>query len=578
MAKREGSVHVDSTQRRYKGKVYRSHLLRRSYREGGKVKKETLGNLSHLPAHVIDLVRQSLKGETFVPATERFEIVESKAHGHVQAVLKAMTQLGFQGLLASRPSKERDLVTAMVASRLFAPTSKLSTARSWHTTTLPEELGVLDATEDDLYGAMDWLLDRQAGIEKRLSQRHLEADGLVLYDLSSSYFEGTTCPLAALGHNRDGKKGKLQVNYGLLTNGQGCPVAVSVFDGNTSDTKTLMPQVERVRDDFGIENVVLVGDRGMISQKQIDELQTTEGVDWITALRSGSIRKLMNEGYVQLGLFDERNLFELTHPDYPGERLVACRNPELQKLRGHKRRSLLEATHEALDKIRERVAGGRLVGKDKIGVAVGRVINKYKVEKHFVLEIERRSFSFNIDEESVARESALDGIYVVRTSLPRKKLGAAEAVRSYKLLANVERAFRSLKTVDLKVRPIHHHLEDRVRAHIFLCMLAYYVEWHILQAWRPLLFSDEDQEAKATRDPVAAAERSIPAMEKAHYRCLADGTATHSFQTLITEMSSIVRNTCRVPGQETDSPCFKVVTTPNPKQQEALGLLDSITV
>lgn len=578
MAKRNGPVHVVTTRRKYKDKVYQSHLLRRSYREGGKVKNETLGNLSHLPDHVIELIRLSLQGERFVPATDRFEVIESKSHGHVQAVLTAMGKLGFQGLLAGRPSRERDLVTAMVAARVLAPASKLATARSWHTTTLPEELGVTDASEDDLYGAMDWLLKRQRKIEKKLAARHLESDGLVLYDLSSSYFEGTTCPLAALGHNRDGKKGKLQVNYGLLTDGRGCPVSVSVFEGNTSDAKTLMPQVERVRDDFGIESLVLVGDRGMISQRQIDELEPMGGVEWITALRSGSIRKLMDEGHIQLGLFDERNLFELTHPDYPGERLVACRNPELQKLRAHKRSSLIEATSEALTKIRDRVSAHSLTGKDQIGVAVGKVINARKVAKHFKLQIENRSFSFEIDEESVSSEAALDGIYVVRTSLSRNRMEADDAVRTYKRLADVERAFRSLKTMDLKVRPIHHRVEERVRAHIFLCMLAYYVEWHILQAWRPLLFSDEDQKAKLKRDPIAPATRSTAALEKARYRRLEDGTATHSFQTLLTEMSAIVRNVCRAPGQGEESPTFGVTTSPNAKQEQALRLLDTITV
>lgn len=571
-------MHVVTTMRKYKDRVYRTHLLRRSFREGKKVRNETLGNLSHLPAHVINLIQRSLKGETMVSSIDTFEAIASRHHGHVQAVLAAVKHLGVEHLIASTSSRERDLVLGMIAARILEPDTKLATTRWWHTTTLPEILGVSDADEDDLYGAMDWLLKRQGRIEKKLAARHLKEGGMALYDLSSSYFEGVTCPLAALGHNRDGKKGKLQVNYGLLTDNRGRPVSVSVYAGNTGDPKTLMPQVQKVKGDFGIKTVVLVGDRGMISQTQIDEIKGVGGVDWITALKTEAIRKLVEGQAIQLELFDERNIFELTHPDFPGERLVACRNPELRKLRGYKRRSLLEATSRELTKVQGMVGRGTLVGKDKIGVRVGTVVNKYKVAKHFVLDIKDQSFDFHIDEKKVAEEAALDGIYVLRTSLAKEQLSTEDTVRSYKNLSQVERAFRSMKTMDLKVRPIHHRLEDRVRAHIFLCMLACYVEWHMREAWRPVLFCDEDQEHKKTRDPVAPAKRSEAALEKAYSKVLADGSAVHSFQTLLKILSTIVRNRCRVPAGGPNTPTFDVVTTPTAEQQRAYKLLEAIVV
>ncbi len=579
MSHRGGAVHVVTTRRRYKGRVYATHLLRRSYREGEKVKNETVGNLSHLPEPLIEVIRRALRGETFVSVAERLQVVRSLPHGHVQAVRRAMQRLGFESLLASRESPERDRVCAMVASRVLAPHTKLATTRWWHTTTLAEEYGVAAADEKDLYAAMDWLLERQGSIEKKLSARHLKEGSLALYDLSSSYFEGTHCPLAKIGHNRDEKKNKLQVNYGLLTSQAGCPVAVSVYEGNTADAKTLMPEVKKLREEFGLEQVVLIGDRGMISHKAIQELKELEGFGWITALKSGQIRSLLEGEALQLGLFDERNLLELTHhPDYPGERLVACRNPQLAKLRAHKRLSLLEATQKELEKVRERVQRGRLKGQAAIGLRVGRVLNKYKVGKHFALEITERDFKFHLLDEQIAAEAALDGIYVIRTSVAKKQMSAADAVRNYKALANVERAFRALKTVDLKVRPIHHRLEPRVRAHIFLCMLAYYVEWHLLETWRPLLFADEDQAAKAHRDPVAPAERSEEALQKVITHTLPDGTPAHSFRTLLEDLSSIVRNTCRTPGPVERSGTFDLLTTPTRPQRRALELIDKITV
>jgi transposase len=442
---------------------------------------------------------------------------------------------------------------------------------------LAEDFGVADASEDDLYAAMDWLLERQAGIEKKLASRHLRAGGLVLYDLSSSYFEGSGCPLARIGYNRDGKKNKLQVNYGLVSAPSGCPVGVSVYEGNTADAQTLLPQVARLREELGIHTLVIVGDRGMISHKAIEELRAQQGVSWITALKSAQIRVLLDQGSLQLGLFDERNLVELAHPDFPDERLVACRNPQLAQLRAHKRQELLQATVGELDKVRSMVGGKRLRGVDQIGVRVGRVVNKYKMAKHFELTIEAQHFAFRIREEQVAQEAALDGIYILRTPLAADKLDAAEVVRSYKSLSDVERAFRCLKTVDLKVRPIHHRLAERVRSHIFLCMLAYYVEWHMREAWRSLLFSDEDQQAKSQRDPVASAQRSAAAEHKAFSHTLLDGTAAHSFRTLLEELSTVVRNTCRAQGTDGSPATFQLVTTPNAKQKRALDLLDTIT-
>ena len=578
MSKRTGTAHVVTTTRKYKNRVYRTHLLRRSYREDGKVKNETLGNLSHLPKSLIDIIRRSLQGETFVPVASAFEVLDSRSHGPVQAVALAMQRLGFAALIASKPSRERDLVCAMVAARIIAPQTKLATTRWWHTTTLAEHFRVTDATEDELYLAMDWLLAGQSRIQKKLAARHLHEDSLVLYDLSSSYFEGKTCPLAQRGYSRDGKKGKAQVNYGLLTDARGCPVAVSVYPGNTADPQTLMPEIDRLRHDFGLAHLVMVGDRGMIAHKAIKVLREQEGIDWITALKSGAIRALMDQGQLQLGLFDERNLFEFTQPDYPGERLVACRNPQLAALRAHKREDLLRATEQNLEKVRAMVQAGRLRGQDKIGVRVGKVINQYKVAKHFTLDIQDRSFAFQRQAQSIAAEAALDGLYVIRTSLPATRMAAEDCVRHYKSLAQVERAFRTLKSIDLRIRPIHHRLADRVRAHIFVCMLAYYVEWYLREAWRELLFADTDQAAKATRDPVAPARRSAAAERKASTRTLEDGTAAHSFATLMDELSTIVRNTCRTPQAGLDTNTFEVVTTANPKQRRALELIKNIQV
>ena len=565
-------MHIDIVPNRNSRPTY---LLREAYREGKKVRKRTLANLSSLSDEQLTGIRAILQGQQLRAVDELFEVVGSRAHGHVEAVRVAMSKLGFMKLLGSRPSRERELVAAMVAARVLAPQTKLATTRWWQTTTLADEFGVADADEDELYAAMDWLLARQERIEQKLAARHLADGGLVLYDLSSSYFEGTQCPLARLGYSRDGKRGKLQVNYGVLTDGRGCPVAVSVHEGNTSDPETLLPAVDRVRTQFGLDRFVMVGDRGMISHKGIEAMRERGGVDWITALKSVSIRALIQQGHVQIGLFDERNLFELTHPDYPGERLIACRNPQLAEYRAHKREALLQATEKQLEKVRASVTAGRLSGQDKIGVRVGRVVNQYKVAKHFDLAITDTSFGYARNAERIAMEAALDGLYIIRTSLPAVQMDAAECVRRYKSLADVERAFRTLKGVDLKIRPIHHRLEDRVRAHIFLCLLAYYVEWHMREAWRELMFADEDQAVKRVRDPVAPAKRSAAAERKAASRELEDGTPAHSFGTLIAELATIVRNTCQTPNAA-QSASFDIVTRSNPKQQRALELLQTI--
>ena len=553
-------------------------LLRESYRQGPKVSKRTLANLSSLSAAQIEAIRAALRGEALLPITQRLEITASRSHGHVQAVALALQRLGLASVLAAKPCRERELVLAMVASRIVAPHTKLATTRWWHTTTLAEDFGVASCDEDDLYAAMDWLLARQGRIQKKLAARHLSQGSLVLYDLSSSYFEGSCCPLAKLGYSRDGRRGLLQVNYGLLTDARGCPVAVSVYEGNVSDSQTLLPEVERLRQDFGIEQLVMVGDRGMISSKAIAELRETEGIAWITALKSVSIRALIEQGHLQLGLFDERNLLELSSPEYPSERLVACRNPELARLRTHKRQELLAATEANLEKIKARVDAGKLAGQDEIGLRVGKLVNQYKVAKHFELAIGESTFTFARKLDAIAAEAALDGIYIIRTSVSAAQMDAADCVRNYKSLANVERAFRSLKTIDLKVRPIHHRTAERVRAHIFLCMLAYYVEWHMREAWRELMFADTEQHAKATRDPVAPAKRSKQALAKVARHTLHDGTPAHSLSTLMAELATLVRNTCRTPHAGSDAPTFEVLTTPNSKQQRAFELLQQITL
>jgi hypothetical protein len=571
------AMHIDTIPNRNSRPAY---LLRESVRDGKHVRKRTLANLSSLPLEQIEMIRRVLKGERLGPVEDGLECVRSAHHGHVEAVRTAMARLGFDKLIDASSSRERDLVVAMVAGRIIAPeASKLGMVSAWADTTLAEDLGVADAREDELYAAMDWLIERQEKIEKRLAKRHLKAGGLVLFDLTSSWFEGVTCPLAKIGYSRDGRPGTLQVNYGVMTDARGCPVSVSVFEGNTGDPRTLLGQVEKARKSFGLDRIVMVGDRGMISNVQIDAIAKLDGVDWITALKSGAIAKLADAGHLQLDLFDERNLISLRHDDYPGERLVACRNPALAKLRAEKRKDLIAATTRELDKVKAMVAGGRLVGADKIGVRVGKVVGKYKVAKHFDLDIKDGAFGFTVNAARIAAEAALDGLYVIRTSVGAADMTAEQAVLNYKRLAEVERAFRTLKGVDLHVRPIRHRLERRVKAHIFLSMLAYYVQWHMLQAWQPLTFADEvAADAGRERDPVAPAKRSKAALDKVHTRTLADGSPAMSFTRLLAHLATIVRNTlrpkCARPGEAT----FTLTTRPSAKQQQALDLIAAITV
>lgn len=552
-------------------------LLRESYREGKKVKKRTLANLSHLPMAQVALIRAVLSGADLQVAGSGFVVTRSQAHGHVDAVAAMMQRLGLPALISGKPCRERDIVLALIASRILAPHTKLATTRWWHSTTVVDAFGVADVDEQDCYAAMDWLLARQDRIQKKLAARHLTEGGLVLYDLSSSYFEGHTCPLAKRGYSRDGRQGTLQVEYGLMTDSRGCPVAISVHEGNVADPTTLMPEIQRLKQDFGIEQFVMVGDRGMISQKAIGAIRAQDGIDWITALKGVSIRALVEDKTLQPDLFDERNLLEFSHPDYPGEHLVACRNPELQKLRGHKREDLLVATEESLRKIQIRVEAGRLTGRDHIGLKVGQIVNRYKMAKHFTLDIQDTTFSFARKTEAITAEAALDGIYIIRTSVGAERMDAATCVRHYKSLAQVERAFRSMKTLDLKIRPIHHRLADRVKAHLFLCMLSYYVEWHMRAAWRELLFADEDQNAKETRDPVAPAERSAEAKAKVARRHHEDGIPIHSFPTLLAHLATIVCNTCRTSAED-DAPTFTVTTQPTPLQQRAMDLIATFPV
>jgi hypothetical protein len=555
-------------------------LLRESIRDGKRVRKRTIANLSALPIEQAEMIRRVLKGERLGPVEDTLEVVRSRAHGHVEAVLTAMKRLGLPKLIDARPSRERDLVAAMVAERIIAPeASKLGMTRAWADTTLADELGIADADEDALYDAMDWLAERQEAVEKRLARRHLKEGGLVLFDLTSSYFEGVTCPLAKIGYSRDGKRGTLQVNYGLLTDAHGRPVSVSVFEGNTGDPKTLLPQVEKVKASFGLDKLIMVGDRGMISSIQVEAMRQLDGVDWITALKSGAIANLAEGGHLQLDLFDERNLISFTHPDYANERLIACRNPALAKLRAEKRKDLIAATTRELDKVAAMVTGGRLKGAARIGMRVGQVANKHKVRKHFDIAIGEAALAFEVDEASVAAEAALDGLYVIRTSAAPAAMNDEQAVLNYKRLAEVERAFRTLKGIDLQVRPIRHRLETRVKAHIFLSMLAYYVEWHMIEAWAPLTFKDEaDTDAQRLADPVAQAKRSQAALAKVHTRTLADGTPAMSFTRLLASLATVVRNTMRPKSARPGEATFTLTTRPTPKQQRALDLIAAIAV
>ena len=585
MKKNTKAMHVAKMTREHNGKVYEYHLLRHNYREGGKVKHETLANISHLPKHAIEVLDGVLKGEKFLPAHSSLEIVRTLPHGHVAAVLGTARKIGLEGTIAYEDSRKRDLILAMVVSRVIDPGSKLATARSLSDetalSTLGDVLGVSGADEDDLYEAMDWLVGKQKRIENKLAKKHLANGCLVLYDVSSSHYTGRKCPLAAFGHTGKGKKrGFPRIKYGLLCNSEGCPVAVEVFEGNTADSTTLAPQIEKIRKRFGLERVVLVGDRGMITEARItEELRPVEGLEWIGALKAPQIRKLAEEGVVQPSLFDEHDLAEITSPDYPGERLIACRNPYLALDRARTRTELLAATAEKLDEIVEATHREKrpLEGKENIALRVGKVIDRYKMGKHFKLTFTEESFSWERDEEKIRAEAALDGIYVIRTSVKEEELTSEETVRSYKSLSQVERAFRCLKSVDLKVEPIGHRKPDRVRAHIFICMLAYYVEWHMRERLSPILFADEDRElAEALRESVVApAKRSPGADVKAGRKKNSEGLPVHSFGTLIRDLSTIAKNRVRPSPAlgQTNGVEFDLLTTPTPLQRKTFELL-----
>ncbi len=551
-------------------------LLREAWREGTAIRKRTLANLTDWPAEKVEALRRVLRGE-LPGAAPVFTVERALPHGHVAALLGTIRRLGLDTLLAAKRCRARDLVLALLVERLLHPCSKLATMRLWATTTLAEELGVGDASEDEVYAALDWLEARQAKIEQKLAARHLADGAPVLYDVSSSYYEGRTCPLAQFGHDRDGQRHLPIIVYGVLTDADGRPVAIDVYPGNTGDPTTVPDQVATLRDRFGLTRVVLVGDRGMLTATQLDTLRQVPGIGWVTALRGPAIRALVEEGALQLSLFDAKNLAEFTAPEYPGERLVACFNPLLADERQRKRTALLEATEREYAKIAREVARRRKtpLTAAEIGVKVGRVRDRFKVGKHFSLTIADGIFQWARNEDAIRREAALDGVYVIRTSEPASQLSAADTVRTYKGLARVERVFRCLKGIDLRVRPIYHRLPPRVRAHFFLCLLAYYVEWHLRDAWRPLLFDDEQlPQTRATRDPVALAQPSAAVQRKKGLRATADGLPLQSFGTLLAALGTHCRVTGRLSTGPT-APRIQQLTELTPLQARALALLQS---
>ena len=551
-------------------------LLREGWREGKRVRKRTLANISDWPAAKIETLRRLLKNQPLVSPEDAFDIVRSKPYGHVAAVLGSVRKLGLERLLAPDASAEREAVVALICARVLSPASKLATARglAGASESLAETLGLGEIDENRLYAAMDWLVDRQEAVEGRLAQRHLEDGALVLYDLTSVYLEGRCCPLARHGYSRDGKRGKLQIEFGLLCDRSGCPVAVDVFEGDRADPTTVGAQIHKLRRRFGLSKVVLVGDRGMLTEARIREEVAPAGLDWISALRAPALRQLVESGAVQMSLFDQTDLLEVHSEAYPGERLMVCRNPLLAAERERKREDLLCATERLLEPIV--AATGRktrrLKGRERIALRVGRVMDKYKMAKHFQLDITDDSFRYTRNPDSIAREAALDGLYVVRTSLEEGELDAHETVRAYKSLSQVERAFRSFKTVDLKVRPVYHRAPQRVRAHVLLCMLAYYVEWHMRQRLAPLLFDDHDPKAATRTSVVAPAETSPKAQAKAHTKRTEDGLPVHSFRTLLDHLATITQNRVlpRLPGAQP----FDILTRPTPLQRQAFELLD----
>ena len=552
-------------------------LLRESWREGKKTKKRTIANLTGWPSTLVESFRKILQGAVAVYPKDIFSIDRSVPHGHVKAIIGIIRNLELDNIIASKPCRERDLVLGMIAEQIIHPTSKLGFTRIWNTTTLPEELGIGDADENELYATMDWLYERQERIEKKLAGKHLHNGAQVLYDVTSSYYEGNNCSLAQFGHNRDGKKGRPIIVYGMMTDAWGRPVSVQVYKGNTADPTTVPDQVDKLLNRFGLKRIVLVGDRGMLAQTQIDHLKEHPGIGWISCLRFDAIREV-NQGDLQLSLFDEQNLAEIASPNYPGERLIACYNPLMAQQRRRKREELLVATQEKLDKIVREVnrRKKKIMDKATIGQKAGRAINSHKMGKHFDLQIEDGHFSYTLKKDSIKREYELDGIYVVRTSEAAEKLSADDAVRSYKNLSSVEQLFRTLKGVETLVRPIRHRQERRVRAHIFICMLAYYVQWHMRKALAPLLFDDQQLlEDKKTRDPVAPAKPSAQAKMKKSKREIADGLPIHSFKTLLEELGMHMRNHCTVKQINSKSGLsINQYTELSPVQKRAFELLN----
>ena len=547
-----------------------TYLLRESYRENGRVKNRTLANISHLPIEQIELLSRVLKGEQLLPAEGVFRITRSLPHGHVQAVLDMFAFLKLPRLIASQHCRERNLVLAMIAQRILDPGSKLATTRLWKNSTLGERLHVADAEVDELYLAMDWLLGRQTRIENKLAKRHLQNGNLVHYDVSSSSYTGATCVLARFGHNRDGRKLPCIV-YGVMTDDEGRPISVDVYPGNTGDPTTVPDQMEKLKTRFGLERIVAVGDRGMLTQTQIAKLRERPGIGWISALRASGIRELIDKGQLEPSLFDEKHLAEISSPDFPGERLVACYNHQ------RKRESLLAATESKLERISREVArrSKKPLKKDEIGLKVGRVLNKYKVGKHFRLTIDDSLLRWERKDQAIELEAEMDGFYVIRTSESSDRLSADNAVRGYKRLADVEQAFRSLKSLELLVRPIHHRLEKRVKAHLFVCLLAYYVQWHLKRAWSPLLFADEHlNQHRADRDPVASAKPAPKLQAKKLERRTDDGNEVQSFRTLLKELATQCENTCEFGEQDTATPIVKLAE-PTAFQTEAFRLLDT---
>jgi transposase len=554
-------------------------LLRESFRKDRRVQKRTIANLTHWPPDVVAGLRSLLRGEKMVCVEDAFKIERSLPHGHVEVLQSLIRKTGLDRLIAAKPCRERDLVVAMIVKQILAPSSKLASTREWHSISLAEEFGVADADENDLYDALDWLLARQKRIEDKLARLHLSEGDLALYDVSSSYYEGRTCPLIFFGNDRDGKGDRPIIVYGVLADRDGRPVSVDVYPGNTGDPATVPDQVEKLRNRFGLQRIVLVGDRGMLTQKQIDTLKQHPELGWISALRSSSIRKLVEQEAIQMSLFDQQNLAEIASPDFPGERLMVCYNPLLADERKRKREDLLEATEKKLEKIVREVKRRtkKPLGKEEIGVKVGRISNSHKVAKHFDLTIEDGVFEWKRNEESIVSEAALDGIYVIRTSESEERFSADDTVRNYKSLSLVERIFRCLKT-DLRVRPIYLRTKAHVRAHIFLCLLAYYLEWHLRKALAPLLFEDEELDGdRKTRDPVAPAQPSHSAKEKKARRKTPDGFPIHSFSSLLKEMATRCKNWCRF-GKDPDAPSITQLTEPTPFQKKVYELLEEYPV